>query len=383
MKLALPRGRGWAVIAVLAPVLALLGYVALRSGPLAPVLVTTTTVQSEAIQPALFGIGTVEARRVHRIGPTAPGRLLRLDVDVGDTVVAGQLLGEMDPVDLEDRLRAQASALERALATVREARARREYATSQAQRTEILFDKRMVSEDAVLARRQELAIADAALAAASGEQARIGSDLAGLRAQRGHLLLRAPADGIVTRREVEAGTTVVAGQAVFELIDPDSLWVNARLDQVGATGLVAGLNGSIRLRSRGETLFSGRVERIEPVADSVTEEILAKIVFDSPPVPPPPIGELAEVTIELPTLAAAPTIPNAAIRRIGGSVGVWRVGEDGLAFVATTLGRGDLDGRVQVLRGLRAGDAIVLHSDKEPEAGSRFTIVERIPGVSR
>ena len=51
--------RTLALIAVLVPLLVLLAYVALRSGPLAPVAVTETRVESRAIRPALFGIGTV------------------------------------------------------------------------------------------------------------------------------------------------------------------------------------------------------------------------------------------------------------------------------------------------------------------------------------
>ena len=54
--------RTLALIAVIVPLLALFIYVGLRSGPLAPVAVTVANVESRAITPALFGIGTVEAR---------------------------------------------------------------------------------------------------------------------------------------------------------------------------------------------------------------------------------------------------------------------------------------------------------------------------------
>jgi len=52
------NGRTLALIAVLVPLLILFIYVALRSGPLAPIPVTVTTVENRAIAPALFGIGT-------------------------------------------------------------------------------------------------------------------------------------------------------------------------------------------------------------------------------------------------------------------------------------------------------------------------------------
>ena len=79
-----------ALLAVIIPLLVLLIYVALRSGPLAPIPVTVVTVESRSIAPVLFGIGTVEARYTYRIGPTVAGRIKRVLVQVGDGVQAGQ-----------------------------------------------------------------------------------------------------------------------------------------------------------------------------------------------------------------------------------------------------------------------------------------------------
>ena len=113
-RFALQR-RTLAVLAVLVPLAALLGYVALRSGPLAPVAVTEALAERRALQPAVFGIGTVEARHTLRIGPTVAGRVQQVNVDVGDSVRAGQLLAAMDPVDLQERIRAQAAAMQRSI----------------------------------------------------------------------------------------------------------------------------------------------------------------------------------------------------------------------------------------------------------------------------
>jgi HlyD family secretion protein len=88
---------------VLITLILFLVYVLLRTGPFAPVKVTLIQVQYKSIQPSLFGIATVEARHNYKIGPTTAGRLKNLRVDIGDAVQAGQLLGEMDPVDLEEK----------------------------------------------------------------------------------------------------------------------------------------------------------------------------------------------------------------------------------------------------------------------------------------
>ena len=374
--------RTLALVAVLVPLFALLVYVALRSGPLAPVAVTVAQVETRAIQPALFGVGTVEARYVYRIGPTFAGRVQRLEVNVGDRVRAGQVLGEMDPVDLDDRVRSQEAVQKRAEAAVREAAARHAFAETQARRYEQLFAARSASEEAVATRRQELQIADAAHAAVREDLARARSDLEGLRAQRGNLRLVAPVEGVVTLRDADPGTTIVAGQAVVELIDPKSLWINVRFDQISASGLNAGLPAGIVLRSRNGQSLPGRVLRIEPRADAVTEETLAKVAFATPPAPLPPLGELAEVTVGLPPLPAMPVIPNAAVQRDKQRLGVWKIVDEAPVFTQVKLGRADLDGHVQVIAGLKAGEKIVLYSEKALTPKSRLHVVERIPGVA-
>ena len=94
LRLRRPRlqRRTLALVAVIVPMVLLFAHVALRSGPLAPVAVTATTVEERAIAPALAGIGTVQARYTYRIGPTYAGRVRRIDVQVGDRVRAGQVL---------------------------------------------------------------------------------------------------------------------------------------------------------------------------------------------------------------------------------------------------------------------------------------------------
>ena len=376
------KGRTLALLAVILPLLALFIYVGLRSGPLAPVAVTVVTVESRALTPALFGIGTVEARYTYRIGPTFAGRVKSLNVHVGDRVRAQQVLGEMDPVDLDDRVRSQEAVFQRAQATLREAEARLAYANTQAKRYEQLFAVRSSSEEARTTKRQEAQIADAALAGAQQELARARSDREALVSQRSNLRLIAPVDGVVSMRDAEPGTTLVAGQAVVEVIDASSLWVNVRFDQISATGLAQDLPAQVVLRSRAGQALAGRVLRVELKADAITEELLAKVVFEGMPEPLPPVGEMAEVTVGLPALAAAATIPNAALQRAGDKLGVWQIVEGDLRFTPLKLGVADLEGFVQVREGLVEGDQIVLYSEKALTASSRIQVVERIAGVA-
>ncbi len=394
MKRLYIRGRTLAMIGVLGPLLILFVYVALRSGPLAPIPVTVITVEDHEVTPSIFGIGTVEARYTYRIGPTIAGRVKRVDVDVGDAVHAGQLLGEMDPVDLDDRVAAMGAALKRAEAQVaaaeaqvRDATARKTYAGTQAQRYEQLLQSSTVSEETFDDRRQELQIAEAGLAtahanleAAHHEQTRLNADRDALIKQRINLRLIAPTEGVVVTRNAESGTTVVAGQSVVEVADFRSLWVNVRFDQFSASGLQTGLSSRIVLRSQGGRDVAGRVLRVEPLADSVTEETLAKVIFGVIPEPFPPIGELVEVTVALSALPAGPTLPNACVLRVNGHLGVWLVEDGELRFVPVKVGASDLDGRTQILDGLLSGDRVVLYSRRALTARDRITIVEHLTG---
>ena len=396
MRISLPSDRRtWMLIAVLALLIMAFAYVALRSGPLAPVSVTLVTVEERAISPSLFGIGAVEARYTHRVGPTTAGRVRTLLVDVGDHVVAGQSLAEIDPIDLDERIIAQqgaegrAAALERtAQAQLADADARARLARTQAERAEHLLDGGWVSDAAVDTRRQELQVAAAGsaaaranLTAATQDRGRAGAESAALVRQRSNLRLVAPANGLVVRRVVEPGTTVVVGQAVVEIIDPTNLWINTRFDQIQSTGLAPGLRAQVVLRSRSGTSLEGRVIRTEPMADAVTEELLAKIGFETGDLPP--VGELAEVTVTLPPGRRTPTVPNAAIHRIEGETGVWVVADGKLRFRPVATGATDQDGRVQVLSGLKPGERVVAYSQRGLTARTRIRIVDQLTGGRR
>jgi HlyD family secretion protein len=385
----LPR-QVWFVVIGIALMLAF-GWLVMTSGPFAPVKVTVTRVAQGEVAPALFGIGTVEARRAYLIGPTAAGRVSRVLVDVGDLVKAGQLLAEMDPVDLDKRVASAAasagrgrSAVTTAEAQVRDAQSRQALAASEAQRYIDLGKKNFVSQSVVDAKLQQQQSADAQLAAAESvlasarqDLARLEADRAGAQQQRGNIRLLAPVDGVVTARDAEPGSTVIAGQAVLKLQEPGSLWVTVRLDQGRSAGLRAGLPAEITLRSNpGKTLI-GKVVRVEPISDSVTEERIAQVAFDTLP-PGASSNEMADVTLHLPAASDVLVLPNAALRHRGAEAGVWLRADGKLRFVPVKTGAEGLDGKVQIVEGLKAGDEVVVYSERELKDDSRIKVVDTL-----
>jgi len=371
--------------------LAALAFVALRTGPLAPVKVQVTEVKKGSVSPAIFGIGQVEAQRSWMVGPTVAGRVLNVKVDVGQAVEPGQALAEMDPVDLDQRLAALDASLARAQsaqqaagAQVADAQARRALAAANLKRNQDLANQAFISAGALEARSQEVATANAGVAAAQANLGGSAQDIARLRAeraalaqQRGNLKLVAPAAAVVTARDAEAGTTVVAGQAVLRLMDPSSLWVKLRVDQGRSAGLAPGLAARITLRSRPGEALAGKVARVEALADSVTEERLAMVAFDALPAGAS-VGEMVEVTLQLPPTAERLQLPNAAVVQHEGKTGVWRLLDGGLEFAPVTLGVQGLDGTVQVLSGLAEGDTVVLYSQTALKPGARIAVVEQL-----
>jgi HlyD family secretion protein len=371
--------------------LAAVAFVSLRTGPLAPIKVTVTHATLGSLSPAIFGVGTVEARRGWMVGPTVAGRVLSVKVDVGDTVRAGQLLAEMDPVDLDQRLAALDAALARAdsgrqgtQAQLQDATARRTLAMANTQRNQDLARQNFISPGALDARMQEQASADAAqqlaqanLAGAAQDISRLKAERAALQQQRGNVRLLAPGDGVVTTRDAEAGSTVVAGQPVLRLIDPASLWVKLRVDQGRSSGLTTGLSGSIVLRSQPQTQWPAQVARVELLADSVTEERIAQVAFAQMPASVS-VGEMAEVTLQLPATAPALLLPNASIQRQQGQTGVWRLNGDKPEFVPVQLGVSSLDGRVQALKGLDKNDRVVVYSEKPLKDAARVSVVDAL-----
>lgn len=374
--------------------LALIGgmaYVSLSTGPLAPIKVTVASPIEGSLSPAIFGIGTVEARRSWMVGPTVAGRVLSVKVDVGDRVKSGQLLAEMDPVDFSQRLAALDASLARAgsgqaaaQAQLQDTKARSALATSNTQRNQDLARQNFISPGALDAVLQAQASANAAVQAAQANLAAAGQDLtrlkaerAGLAQQRDNVRLFAPANAVVTTRDAEAGSTVVAGQPVLRLMDPASLWVKLRVDQGRSNGLATGVKASIVLRSRPQSPLSGQIARLDLLADSVTEERIAQVAFDTPPASVS-VGEMAEVTLQLPATAPALLLPNAAIQHQQGQSGVWRLKDGKPEFAPVQLGTQSLDGQVQVLKGLDKTDQVVVYSQKTLNSGARISVVDSL-----
>ena len=371
--------------------LLLLGWLIYTRGPLAPIRVQDTRVQVGDLQPQVFGIGTVEARSLYTVGPTQAGRLANLYVDQGDKVVAGQVIAEMEPVDLEGKVssaragnqRAQ-SMMSVAVMQLREAQSKHELAQTKLQRYQELFANHAISRDVLDGIENDGKVTEAALGAASFsvQAARFEVDKAiadyqAVVKQRENLKIISPVDGVVISRDMEAGNTVVAGQSVAKITDMSTIWVKTRIDQMRGNGIAVGQKADIIVRSMPNKIFKGTVARLDIQSDSVTEERSVNIAFESL-LEGVSLGDLAEVTIALSPVTNATYIPLGAVKKINKQAGVWIIKEGRAYFKPVELGVSTLEGNVQIIQGLKENDKVIIVSPIELKEGMKVRVEDKL-----
>jgi HlyD family secretion protein len=321
----------------------------------------------------VFGLGTVEARVASKVGFKVSGVLVDLRADVGDRVAKGAVLARLDEREQTARVaRAKAAVeqteanLQKATAGLEKAKANYANARSIAERRQKLVQSNVTSVEAAETAKtaQDAALADVNLATSDVAVARaaIGDAKAQQQQETATLdfhTLTAPYDAMVITRQKELGSALGAGEPVFTLIDPKSVWVLAYIDESKAGEVSVGAPAEIVLRSRPGQRYRGQVARIEPESDRVNEERRVQIAFERLP-NDFNLGEQAEVYVTTVHLAQALLVPEAAIEGLGRNRGtVWTVEDGRLQRREVMLGHRLLDGRYEIIGGVPE-DATVL-----------------------
>lgn len=383
------KGPLWVAIAFILVIVAAVGAWALFLRP-----VRVLIAQSEKnVVVQVFGLGTVEARVTSKIGFKVSGVLMDLRADVGDRVAKGAVLARLD--DREQTARAArakaaveqtAANLQKAMASAEKAKANFTNAKKISERRQKLVQTNITSvESAETAQAvEDAAAADVNVTASDVQVAKatIGDAQAQLQQESATLdfhLLTAPYDAMVTARSKELGSALGAGEPVFTLIDPNTVWVIAYIDESKAGEIKVGAPAEIVLRSRPGQRIRGKVARIEPESDRVNEERRVAIAYDRIP-DTFNIGEQAEVYITTVHLPQAVLVPEAAITGLGRSRGsVWTVEDRHIQRRDVTLGHRLLDGRYEVVGGLPDKAQVIVRLRNGLRAGRAASIGEE-PG---
>ncbi len=361
----LPGGKKVAGIVLAAVLLLLAGYRFFWYRPPVPVI----AVKSLKIQGKVHGPGTVQSKVPVAVSPKITGILEKLYADQGDRVKKGQLLAELDSIELQAREAVARAAknraqrdLGRAQADLAKAQANLGLAQSNYQRDLEVFKPGYISQAAFDTTKAQLKVAESEVAAfqatvtalqAAVKQAE--SETHAAAALHNYTRILAPMDGLITVRKAEIGATLVPGSPIFQMVDTDQIWVAAWIDQTLVAQLRPGQPAQITLRS-GRT-FQGEVVRLNKEADTVTRELEVNVKFARLP-QPLIMGEEAEVDIDTGWQEALAVPLSAVISRDGGKgVLVADKGLLRLQKITTGLNNGT---KVAVLSGLQAGDLVVI-----------------------
>lgn len=321
----------------------------------------------------VFGLGTVEARILSKVGFETGGALVALAADQGDRVRSGDVLARLDAAGQQARVeKARAgvasaeAALKRAEAAVVRARtvlAQKKQANA---RKQALLARQTASVEAAEAAQMEADVASADLAVAASDVEVARSALAEARAleaqERVALsqhVLTAPYDAVVVERRKELGSVLAAGEPLFTLAAPKTVWTLAYVDEGRAGAIRVGQSADIRLRSLPNRVFHGTVARIDIESDRVSEERRVYVACSECP-EAFHLGEQAEVVVTTAVLDEAVLVPETAVSGFDGTTGmVWVVNDGSLHRRRVTFGERTLDSRLVVVDDLAADARVV------------------------
>jgi len=376
-----PTARLLAAAAIVVGVAAALVYfAAVRPEPFEVAHAREGTVREEIHAP-----GTVQARVPVAISSRLTGVVSRVMADVGDRVRKGQLLVMLDDTDLRAKVessKAAATAAAENVAAVEaaldKARADLDLARVNHARSSQLVEKQYVSQAEHDASTAALRVAEAGevsarklIAARRAELDRAEQERRVTIAELSYARAEAPMDGVVTRRLLEAGSVVVPGAAILQLVDERSLWVATLVDESLVGRVREGQPATIRLRSGAHV--GGKVARVTLLSDPVTRELEVDVAFDARATRFS-INEEAEVTV-FGEPESGLTLPLSAVTRRGSTDGVFVVRAGKAAFTPVRLGVSDRKS-ARVLEGVEPGEMVVA-SASSIKPGQRVRPIER------
>jgi multidrug efflux pump subunit AcrA (membrane-fusion protein) len=332
--------------------------------------VPVVSVKKVEVQGKVHGPGTVQSRVPVTVSAKITGILEKLYADQGDLVQKGQLLAELDAIELRAReMAAQAAKsraqrdLGRAQADMTKAQANLGLAQSNYQRDLEVFKPGYISKAAFDTTKAQLKVAESEVAAtkatltaleAAVKQAE--SETHAAAALHNYTRILAPMDGLITVRKAEIGNIIAPGTPIFQLVNLDQIWVAAWIDQAQVAQLREGQKAAIKLRSG--RVFQGDVVRVNKEADTVTRELEVDVKFDQLP-HPLVMGEEAEVDIATGRQTTT-AVPLSAVLTKSGSTGVLVVDLGLVRFQKVSLGLND-GKKIAVLEGLKEGQLVVIN----------------------
>lgn len=310
---------------------------------LAIVLWVIAPVSVRVIHPALgpavqavYATGTVEPTTMLPIAPRIGARITSLEVDEGESVVKGQVLARLENQDVENALN--------------QLIAQEEFARHDYERYAALVKNGGIARQTYDKAKTTWLAAGAAVAAA--------------KAQAQYMVLTAPAEGLVIRRDGEIGQFIPVNQAVFWLFSHSPLRISAEVDEEDISLVKQNQKALIRADAFPGQIFYGHVQSITPKGDPVARSYRVRINMDKET--PLQIGMTTETNIVIRETGSAILVPSTAV--VGDHV--WRVEDGRLKQVSVAAGvRGP--SQTEILKGVGTNDLIVKEPGSDLKDGQR------------
>jgi RND family efflux transporter MFP subunit len=306
-------------------------------------------VVTRAVDEVYAADAIVEAVQQATLAAQINGSVTAFFVDAGDRVARGQVLARLDSRDADAQVAAGRAGIAQAEAALAAAQ-------SSYERTRSLVAQRFISQAAL-----DKAESDYKVALAAVETARAGAAQA--VTARGFAEIRAPFDGVVTRRLMEVGEFASPGRAVIAIHDPAALRAIGSLPQYLLPASARVSRATVEIASLGRIFTATRVT-VLPAADARLLSTQVRADLPGGTVPGLAPGLAAKVMIPIGT-ATKRVVPAAALIRRGELVAVNVVTAQGATQLRQVrVGpavQADGQALVEVLAGLSDGEQVLLN----------------------
>lgn len=327
--------------------------------------VEVITVAGENVEYAVTGVGSVEAFETVNATARVQGVVERVRFREGQPVRAGEVLVEIEP----DRYRL---AVEAAQAAVTKSEAELREAQAGLQRRQAVVDA-----NPGLIRGEEVETWRTRAATASADLSQSRAMLQQAQLNLRDAFVRAPIAGVIQTRTVQTGQYVQPGTLVATLVDRDPLLVRFQVPEVEASRIRSGMPVTF-LVSEDPRPYTGQITYVAAAASETSRMVDVNALVNDPNREALRPGAFARVTIPIPGSSTNPVIPQTAIRPSEKGFLAFVVEEGGTAREKTlALGLRTPDGRVEVVRGLAAGDKLVVRGAEALRDGAKVKIVEQ------
>jgi multidrug efflux system membrane fusion protein len=194
-------------------------------------------------------------------------------------------------------------------------------------------------------------------------------------------LVRAPFDGELGVRKVEVGQYLTAGTQIVSLTDLSILYANFTITEKDSAQLKVGQTVRIKVDAYPGRTFEGKITTIEPQVSTDTRNIRVQATIANPDKILKP-GMFATTTVVLPDKPAVVTIPETAVDYTLYGDSVYLItekkeedGKTSLTATRTFVQTGNrIEGRAEILKGLKPGDRVVAVGQLKLQSGSAVTI---------